>query len=195
MRYIKESKYNLYFLIAIISFILSTWYLVPITHELGHVIALKEVKCNYWSHFEYGFFKQFYGEVYNKCDLTDRQRIFVYASGIMLTSLIGIILLIIEYLLVKRNKLEYALITLFLSYSFLMDFVNYLFFPEGDIKEILLLLKMPNAITKVPILGLMILILMITYLYISLHEELNAIILEEKKEVKKLYKIIKKLFK
>ena len=156
MRYISEKKYNKYLKIGLLLFVLFTWLVVPFIHELGHVIALKVFNCNYWSRWEHGYFKELYGTIYNKCDLTTLQELWLYASGLALTTFIGSILLIMEMTSVKKKKIEYALIFLFTSYAFLLDLVNYLLFPQGDVAEILKMLGKESAIQKTPFLGILI---------------------------------------
>lgn len=192
MRYISERKYNRYLKIGLILFVLFTWQVVPFTHELGHVIALKIFDCNYWSLWEHGYFRELYGTIYNRCDLTFNQQLWLYASGMVLTTVVGVLLLILEIISIKRKRIEFALIFLFTSYAFLLDFVNYLLFPQGDVGEILKMLNKEDAIAKTPFLGIFLLIAMITYLYISIHEELEVIIIKEESFIKRWMRKLKK---
>jgi len=196
MRYLSEKKYHRYLKISILLYVLLVWSVVPFIHELGHVIALNAYDCAYWQHWEHGYFKELYGTVYSTCALTPQQQIWMYASGILLTFFIGMVFLLFEIIANMKHKIEYALIFLAISYAFLMDIVNYLFFPQGDVKEILRLLNKEELVYLTPFLGFMIIITMLTYLYISLHEELEVIIVKEESKIKRWMKrILRKIRK
>ncbi len=196
MRYLSERKYNRYLKIGLLLFVLFTWQVVPLIHELGHVIALEIYNCKYWARWEHGYFKELYGKIYDRCDLNPNQLLWLYASGLILTTFIGILFLSLEIISIKKKKIEWALIFLFTSYAFLLDLVNYLLFPQGDVEAILSLTGKENAINKTPFLGIFLLMAMITYLYISIHEELEVIIIKEegliKKWMKKLMRYLKR---
>ena len=188
MRYIKESKYDWYLLIGIIMFLLFSNYVVPFTHELGHVLALKYFHCNYWANLEYGFFKMFYGEIYERCILTPKQNAIIYISGVGLTFVLGVLLLIIEYSLHRKHRIEMGMVVLFISYSFLLDLVNYLFFKEGDILEFMRIAGLQQKVNYLPIVGILMIVLLMTYMYVDLSKEFHVVIEEEEHLLKKIWK-------
>lgn len=191
----REGKYDLMFLAGIGLFILFSYYLVPLTHELGHVLFLKFFNCHYWGNFEYGFFNPFYGIIYERCNLTLKETALVYIGGVLLTFLIGIILLTFEYVLHKRHKTEIAIPILFVSYAYLLDITNYLFFKEGDIVEFMKTVGLDSKITYLPLLGVLIVILLLTYLYVDLNRELYVVIEEEEHLLKRIWRKIKRVWR
>ncbi len=192
MRYISEGRYDILFIIGICLYLIFSSYIVPFTHEAGHVLFLKLFHCHYWAHLEYGFFNSFYGVIYEKCDLTQRELALVYIGGVLLTFIIGIFLLILEYILHRKHKTEIAVPILFVSYSYLLDITNYLFFKEGDIVEFMRTVGLEEKIRYLPLLGILIVVLLLTYLYVDLQRELHVIIEEEEHLLKRIIKKIKK---
>ncbi len=193
MKHIREFHYDVYFIVGILLFLIFSFIIVPFFHELGHVIVLKYHNCSYWANLEYGFFNKFYGEIYQKCMLNSKAQALVYIGGVTLTFIIGIILLISEYIVHRRSKIHLAIPLMFLSYAFLLDFINYLFFTTGDIINAMNILGKNTS--YLPLIGILLVIALLTYLYINLNKELHAIVIEEEHMIKKIRKSLKEMFK
>ena len=197
MRYVKSSKINKHILWGVVLFFVFSYLIVPLIHELGHILFLKIFGCNYWTKFEYEWLNNIYGKVYSRCDLTQMQEAMVYLGGVALTFLIGIILLGYDVYLNKKHRFEESIIVSFISFAFLLDLVNYLFYPAGDIKEFLIIIKRPYMLSYAPIVGVLLIILLLTYLFINISREMNIKVIEESidKELHKGERFLKRILK
>jgi len=182
----RERNYYLANIFGLITFLLVTFFLAPLIHDLFHLIVLKIFNCEYTFYFSYNWDRKFHGEIQTFCDLSTGKAIIMLGAGIFGTSFISLILFFFSWFYAKLGKLPLSNFLIYPALGFFTDIFFYFFMiKEGDILGILKTINRTDLIPIVPYIGLFLFTILILYLYIYMKEILRdySLIKEKIKEI------------
>lgn len=174
--------YHEFMIAGLISFPLVALLISPFFHELFHMIVLKSYGCDYWANFDFSLSHGLYATINHSCALSGAQLVTLYLSGVSGTLAIGFLLLSFDWLLTKRNCLEYSVFTSFIAMGFLFPPVIYFFTEEGDLVNALNIIGAGYLSGLLPWVGILIMIISLVYFIFNLNSTSDKELLEEEKE-------------
>ena len=177
------ADYNHYVLVGIISFIIVALLISPFFHELFHVLVLKHYNCqHYWIDVHYPISKGISATINQQCDFTNNQLAVLYMAGVIGTLAMGFVLFVIDWILTKKDYLEYSIFTGFVAMGFLISPIVYFFQKEGDLVNTLNVLNIEYSSYSLPLIGICIMLLPMTYFWFNMNYTSEVDLIDEEIE-------------
>jgi hypothetical protein len=190
----REKEYYLANILGIISFFGIAFFLAPLIHDLFHVAALEYFNCYYNFYFSYDWDSEFHSNIQTFCDLSDEKAIIMLGAGIFGTFSISFFLFFLSWFTGKIGKLPESNFLVYPALGFFTDPLFYSLTKKGDILSILEILHKEELLPKIPLIGFVLFLIVLSYLYTHMKH-----ILEDysriKKSIKEVEKFISEEFK
>jgi len=152
-------------IIGAAAFLLISILVAPIVHELMHFFVLEFYHCYYEPHIrftpEYGL----YGNLAQFCALSPGKEALVSGAGVLVNYAIATVLFMLVPVIYRKGMIIHANFFMYAALGFLSDPLFYFFASEGDMINILWLLKKEAWAPLLPVLGLLTFSLAMAYVY------------------------------